>query len=337
MATTEVHIEDEPTEEEGDEQPEEEQPEQEPAAADGESATAVPFDLPEYHGRKPSGMKTTVNGAGNRISRAHELGERVVLVLEAKVKKAGHEETEQNGLEYSETLKVVDLYEIAGEPGRALLTDVRRAYRLADDQRTGRQSLPIEEPPAGIRLLTDENGTLLTPAEAAELGQYPWGQVESPWLVIFECGHQRRWPDEFPPDTPAPATGDDAPCTQCRAETGAVRKVTMARPSWTPADEDETRCAHVLVGGRRCIRDVGHEPPHQDEHLSIEDDPPPPPEPVGEEPWPGYASEGASSILREIAKWVEPLDALAKVRDYEAANKARKSILGAIDKRIGSN
>jgi hypothetical protein len=62
--------------------------------------TLPTLELPEYHGRKAVGMKTSVNGAGNRISRSHEIGERVVLVLETKVRKAGHEETD-DGLVYA--------------------------------------------------------------------------------------------------------------------------------------------------------------------------------------------------------------------------------------------
>lgn len=190
--------------------------------ADEETPTSAPTDavdvivqptlpsleLPEYHGRKAVGMKTSVNGAGNRISRSHEIGERVVLVLETKVRKAGHEETD-DGLVYAETLKVVDLFEVQGEPGKRLLSTVRQAYREADDERLGRAPLPLED---GVEVTTAADGTVLTPSELAELRGDPAAALTdervSPVVVVYSDGARELWPDDFETGAARPAAGD---------------------------------------------------------------------------------------------------------------------------------
>lgn len=170
--------------------------------------TLPTLELPEYHGRKSVGMKTSVNGAGNRISRSHEIGERVVLVLETKVRKAGHEETD-DGLVYAETLKVVDLFEVQGEPGKRLLSTVRQAYRTSDDERLGRAPLPLEE---GVELVADETGTVLTPTELAELRGDPAAALTddrlSPVVVVYSDGARELWPDDFDAGAARPSAGD---------------------------------------------------------------------------------------------------------------------------------
>lgn len=194
-----------------------------PEDEDGDQEQLLPLDLPDYNGRKPSGMKTAVNGAGNRISQAHDIGDRVVVLVEARVKRAGHEEVD-DGIVYAETLKVVDLFELPAERGRDLLTEARQLYRHAEDE---------PAPDRGAAVTTDGSGTVMTPAEIAEArGE----SVESmTWIVTFEEGHQRTWPAEFPPGTPVPVVGATAPCTQCREGEGAARMVTLVRP---PFDAD---------------------------------------------------------------------------------------------------
>lgn len=173
--------------------------------------TLPELELPDYHGRKPSGMKTAITGAGNRLSRAHEIGERVILVIEAKVKKAGHEELD-DGLEYVEGLKVVDLFEIGGTPGKRLLSSVRQAYRLADDQVKGKKALEHDDVDLGSAGVTDSSGNVLTPAELAELRGDPvramLEDATTPVVVVYSDGAREIWPDEFEKDAPRPKAGD---------------------------------------------------------------------------------------------------------------------------------
>jgi len=173
--------------------------------------TLPELELPDYHGRKPSGMKTSITGAGNRLTRAHEIGERVILVVEAKVKKAGHEELD-DGLEYVEGLKVVDLFEIQGAPGKRLLSSVRQAYRTADDQVKGRPALADGDVDLGSAGVTDASGTVLTPAELAELRGDPvramLSDATTPVVVVYSDGARELWPDEFEKDAPRPKAGD---------------------------------------------------------------------------------------------------------------------------------
>lgn len=163
------------------------------------------LELPEYRGRKPVGMKTSVNGAGNRVARPHGIEDRVVFVVEAKCKASGHKATD-DGIIYAEVLQVVDLFEVAGDPGRRLLSVVRQAYRVADDDREGRQPIP------GVDGWTDESGTVVSPEELAEVRGDPARALAderlTPAVVLFSDGARQLWPDEFDEGEPCPAVGD---------------------------------------------------------------------------------------------------------------------------------
>ena len=102
------------------------------------------LELPDYHGTPAVGMKTSLTGVGKRITRSHDIGERVVLLVEAKVKSAGHEETD-DGLLYVEKMATVDLFEVPGETGRRLLGQLRQAYRAGDDASSGKRALALGE------------------------------------------------------------------------------------------------------------------------------------------------------------------------------------------------
>lgn len=146
-----------------------------PIEDDEESRAPQPalpeLDLPEYAGRRPSGMKTSVSGAGNRVYKPHTIDDRVVLVIEAKVSDAGHKRTKKDGLIYVEKYEVADVFEVDGETGEHLLTGLRTAYRLADDDRHGRQRLSDEglPPMLGPVGWLDASGRVLLPDEVAEI------------------------------------------------------------------------------------------------------------------------------------------------------------------------
>lgn len=171
--------------------------------------TLPDLELPDYHGRKPVGMKTSVNGAGNRLARPHGIGDRVVLVIEAKVKKAGHEDTD-DGLIYAEVLKVADLFEVQGDPGARLLSTLRSAYRTAKDDQDGKAPIPQ----LGEVGYTDAAGVVLTEREVAALRGDPIRALVSegltPAVVEYDDGSRLLWPDEYPKDAPRPAVGEKA-------------------------------------------------------------------------------------------------------------------------------
>lgn len=150
-------------------------------------------------GRTPSGMKTSIGGAGNRITRVHELGERVVLVIEAKVKRSGHEETEKDGVLYAEVLKVSDLFELELEPGRRLLSALRQSYRTA----AGEPPLTNGDETAGegIEVALDAAMVAYTPAELAELRGDPSKALGDERLdhvvLVFDDGSRGLWPDDW--------------------------------------------------------------------------------------------------------------------------------------------
>lgn len=167
------------------------------------------LELPEYHGRKPGSRVNTVGGhKADNIARLHEIGERVVLVVEVRCDEAGHRQT-ADGLAYKETFSVSDSFEVEGAAGVRLLSTVRQAYREADDERLGRQPLPLED--EGTTRATTGDGTVLTPAELAELRGDPAAALTderlTPVVVVYSDGARELWPDDFDPDETKPAAG----------------------------------------------------------------------------------------------------------------------------------
>jgi len=245
------------------------------------------LELPEYHGRQPVGMKTSVNGAGNRISRPHSIGDRVVAVIELKVKTAGHEETD-DGLVYAEKHKVVDFFEVQGDPGARLLSAVRNAYRTADDAKSGREPLPD----LGTAGVTDASGVALTPSELAELaGLDPVRAMldddATPVVVLYSDGARELWPDDFDAGAPRPTAGEkfDAP-GEGPAAYVYVEKLLHAETGetvaeWTPEQEDarlleleeEQAAEEARAEGRTTPDDVDGEPIGQevDEEAPLDD------------------------------------------------------------------
>lgn len=170
----------------------------------------LPLELPEYHGRKPVGMRTTLTGAGNRIQREHGIGERGVLVVEYKCSAAGHRDTD-DGLLYVETHKVVDMFEVGPKEGARLLAVMRQKARSTDD--VGKRT-PLEGADGtdmGEVGYTDASGVVLTPAELAEIRNDPAAAIigsTSQVVVVYESGERKLWPDEYPDDTVRPSVGD---------------------------------------------------------------------------------------------------------------------------------
>lgn len=177
-----------------------------------EQPTLPDLELPDYNGRTPVGMKSALTGAGTRIRRPYGIGDRVVLVVEAKVKKAGHEETD-DGLVYVETLKVSDLFELDRDPGTRLLRFLRSNYRVAEDKVAGREPLADNGTDLGDEGWTDANGVVLTPAELAERRGDPVAFLLSddhtPAVVVYADGTRLLWPDEYPQGVARPSIGDE--------------------------------------------------------------------------------------------------------------------------------
>lgn len=153
---------------------------------------------PTRDGRTPSGMKTAIAGAGNRITRTHELGERVFLFIEANVKKSGHEVTD-DGVLYTEGLKVLDLFELADGPGKRLLSALRQSYRTE----SGEPPLTNGDETAGegLDVALDASMVALTPAELADLRGDPSAAMDDARfdhvVLVFDNGARGLWPDDW--------------------------------------------------------------------------------------------------------------------------------------------
>lgn len=221
--------------------------------------TLPTLELPDYHGRKPVGMKTALAGAGTRVTRPHTIGDRVVLVIEAKVKAGGHEDTD-DGIVWVEKLRVVDLFELDPAQGSRLISTVRSLYRTADDAVKGRRPLPD----LGETGYTDASGVVLTPAEVAELRGDPVRAILSPELtpavVVYDDGARDLWPDDYPKDAPRPKIGDkyltengDALVTELlHHETGeALGDPVVPSPAPELAGSDPELAAATEVPGKK--------------------------------------------------------------------------------------
>lgn len=169
--------------------------------------TIPDLELPSYHGRKPVGMRTSISGVGNRITREHGIGDRTVAVVEIRCSSAGHKEID-DALHYVETFKVLDLYELDRDAGARLLSTVRSAYRTADDQVKGREPLPG----AGHVGYADASGVVLTEVEVAALRGDPvrvlLTEQLTPAVIVYDDGTRDLWPDEYAKDAPRPIVGE---------------------------------------------------------------------------------------------------------------------------------
>lgn len=180
--------------------------------ADEEVTTelALPgMELPEYHGRRPSKSKFSVSGTGNKVVHAHSIGDRVIAVVELKVKEAGHG-LDGDELVYAEKLSTTDFFEIQGAPGVRLLSAVRAAYRAATE---GAESLlgamGTEEGASGR---TDASGIVVTPGDTMGLEDDSLvgaltDASKTPVVVIYSDGGRELWPDDFDSGDPRPAIG----------------------------------------------------------------------------------------------------------------------------------
>lgn len=180
------------------------------AAPDTDPAVQESFELPDYHGRKPTGMRTSLSGTGNRTTISHGIGDRLVLVTEAKVTFAGHKEVDGK-LVYVESYAVVDMFEVE-EPkaGSRLVAAMRARARAASD--TGvRTALEGDGVDMAVTGWTDSNGVVLTEAEIAEIQGNPvaaFGTVEETVIAVYDGGRRAIWPDEFEAGAIRPSVGD---------------------------------------------------------------------------------------------------------------------------------
>lgn len=200
--------------------------------------TLPTLELPDYHGRKPAKMKTAISGAGSRITRPHSIGDKIVLVVEVRVKSAGHEDTD-DGLEYVEKYKVLDLFELESDQGSRLISTVRSLYRTADDAVKGRRPIPD----LGDVGYTDGSGVVLTEAEVAalrgDLTRATLSDDLTPAVVVYDDGARDLWPDDYPKDSPRPRVGESFSTTEgtgpvvvvelLHHETGETIETTPAR------------------------------------------------------------------------------------------------------------
>jgi hypothetical protein len=129
-----------------------------------------------------------------------------VLLVEVKCRKSGHEDGD-DGIVYVENLKVVDLFELAGDYGRDLLKQTRSIYLTGAATANGEVQLDG----LGDGYYTDGSGVVLTPAEVAERrGDGRPVVLVSEAVVEYDDGSALLWPMDYVDGEPRPAVGDVA-------------------------------------------------------------------------------------------------------------------------------
>lgn len=153
-------------------------------------------EMPEIAGTVPVGVVTKVKGTGQRISRAMEFEEEVLLLVEGTVTGYGLVET-KDGAKLQQVLTVDDLWEVTDdEAADRLLRKVRAQTRLAADTDAGRNPIASFTEQAA-QYVTDADGVLMTPAEIAAARGEAWAPDDS-FVIEFRGGARGLWPEEFP-------------------------------------------------------------------------------------------------------------------------------------------
>lgn len=167
------------------------------------------LELPEHYGRPAVAQATKLTGSGKRVLGEHEVGSRVVFLVEGRCASAGTFKTDADGnLDYSETFTITDLFEVHGPAGMRLLSSMRQAYRTSDDDvdAEGRQRVD------GAHGVTDESGVMMTATEVAQLRGDPvaaaFDKRMAPVVVVYSDGAREMWPEEFESMTPRPEAGE---------------------------------------------------------------------------------------------------------------------------------
>lgn len=150
--------------------------------------------LPDFEGQVPVGVNTKINGAGQRVVRAMHADEKVVLLVEARVKKVGHTVTD-DGLKREHTLKVEDLFELDSDEAGDLLRSYKARAKAAEDERAGRAPLPFstddtEHPGLGVEV--DASGVSMGAGVTAGLLD-----PEETYSLVFAGGTKALWPDDW--------------------------------------------------------------------------------------------------------------------------------------------
>lgn len=149
--------------------------------------------LPEYDGQRPIGMRTSLNGTGNRITHPHRIGDTVIVVLECRVTESAHKEVD-DGIVYFEALKTKDFIEVPGSQGKTLLNALRQA--AAGDEGT-LPGVVATEVKAGAKVVADASGVVATPTEAETVFGIPHDPALDPVVLVFDDGSRGLWPDDW--------------------------------------------------------------------------------------------------------------------------------------------
>lgn len=150
--------------------------------------------LPEIGGIIPVGVVTKVKGTGQRIEEALNLGQRVVMLVEASVSDAYQLKDTKEGPKLHQALTIDDLWVLRGKEARELVKARKTELARPKPDLAGTHPLGLVDdsaPPAGY---VDASGVAMTPSEvAAQRGV----QLPDAFVVEFLDGARYLWPDDW--------------------------------------------------------------------------------------------------------------------------------------------
>lgn len=255
-------------------------------------------------------LVTSITGSTDRLGRHLDRGERVYLVIEAKVG-ALHLVPEK----ITRTLVLTDAFELDGDEGRRIVNTLRTARSVANQVTAGREILP------GLEGLTDVSGVVdvetiagirtgdPTADDGPDGAAYAFDpELEAAAALLFERGLD----DLLTADLDTIRTSGRIDGLSPRALRALITVETVRGHRGDLLDELDERLAAALAGL------------------------------VTEVPWAGYAGGSISSTIQRLMEAREALEAdgtwldlLEHVHAYEASRKARAGILDYCTGELG--
>lgn len=283
-------------------------------------------DLPEIGGIKPVGVVTKVKGTGQRIERALDLGQRVVLLVEARISDACQLKDTKEGPKLHQGLSIDDLWVLDEHEARDLLREKRAQHNAATDKKKGLTPFHVDDTvqAAGI---VNGSGVVMTASELAEargIDLDPDGDIV---CVVFADGSKGFWPDDWKGSGQTLAL----PGGFMRAPKGAPGETAQVvgiedvdtgepiGPVWTAADEEARLLAEeeaALAAEAEADRAVVDE--LEGGRVSVTE----------------VLGRNAKAINVEVLTGGHDSAWLLELLDAEVAGKARKGVVQTINLRL---
>src|SRR5688572_19199553 len=102
------------------------------------TSTTDVVQIPDHiaAGVQPSKQQSTIAGSANRILGGHEIGDKIVALVELECTEAGFKKLDKERV-YKEAWTMLDMFEVDAGPGRKMLKQLRSKHRLGASTASG--------------------------------------------------------------------------------------------------------------------------------------------------------------------------------------------------------